>query len=241
MQKTTTKINESEFIHGFKKSLPITLGYFPVSFTFGIMASSLGLSPLIAIFISLTNFTSAGQFAGTSLIFAGASYIEIGITVFVINIRYMLMSFSLSQKIEKIPGIKKMIMSFGITDETYALMAMENRKVPFLYSIGVITGPYLGWTAGTAAGAVSSSFLSSAMQNAMGIALYAMFLAIIIPPARKFKAIGVVILIAACISCLFYYLPSLSSVSTGFVIIIATLISCAIGAKFLPMEDYING
>lgn len=235
------KIEGSEFINGFKKSIPIMLGYFPVSFTFGIMASSLGLNPFIALFVSLTNFTSAGQFAGTNLIFLGASYIEIGVTVFVINIRYMLMSFSLSQKIEKMPTIKKFIMAFGITDETYTLMATENRKISFNYGIGIIFGPFLAWSLGTFTGAISSNFLSTSLQNAMGIALYAMFLAIIMPPARKIKAIAVIIIIASLISCLFYYTPLLSNVSTGFVIIIATVISCSIGAKFLPLEEYIDG
>lgn len=241
MSEVSCNLNENLFIKGIKKSLPITLGYFPVSFTFGIMATSLGLNPFIALIISLSNFTSAGQFAGTSLIFSGGSFIEIGITVFVINIRYMLMSFSLSQKIEKMPSIKKAIMSFGITDETYALMAMEEKKLPFSYCMGIVTGPFLGWAAGTFAGAVSSSFLSESMQNAMGIALYAMFLAIIIPPAKRYRPILIVVIIAAIISCLFFYIPLLKNISGGFVIIISTVISCAIGAKFLPMEDFING
>lgn len=220
--------------------MPITLGYFPVSFTFGIFATSLGLTPLLSVFVSLTNFTSAGQFAGTSLIFTSASLIEIAITVFVINIRYMLMSFSLSQRIEKMSTLKKMTLAFGITDETYALMATEKEKISFTYGLGMIFGPFLGWFVGTLCGAISSNFLSNSMQNAMGIALYAMFLAIIIPPSRKFKAIFIVVLIAALISSLFFYIPFLKNVSGGFVIIISTVIACTIGARFLPMEEYIN-
>ncbi|KMT22190.1 AzlC family ABC transporter permease [Clostridium cylindrosporum] len=241
MKSFSFNIKKNDFINGLKKSLPISLGYFPVSFTFGVMASNLGLSPLIATFISLTNYTSAGQFAGTNLIVTGASFIEIGVTVFLINLRYMLMSFSLSQKIVKVPIVKKLTMAFTITDETYALMALEDKKVSFNHAMGIMIGPFIAWFIGTLCGAISSSFLSSSMQDAMGIALYAMFLAIIIPPARKFRAILVIILIAATISCLFFYLPILNKVSTGFVIIIATVISCAIGAKFLPMEEYING
>ncbi len=234
-------MDNNQFINGFKKSMPITLGYFPVSFTFGIFATSLGLTPLLSVFVSLTNFTSAGQFAGTSLIFTSASLIEIAVTVFVINIRYMLMSFSLSQRIEKMSTIKKMALAFGITDETYALMATEKEKIGFTYGLGMTFGPFLGWIMGTLCGAISSNFLSDSMQNAMGIALYAMFLAIIIPPSRKFKAILIVVLIAALISSLFFYIPALKNVSGGFVIIISTIIACTIGAKFLPMEEYING
>ncbi len=127
-----------DFIDGSKQSLPIALGYFPVSFTFGLMAVKGGIPVWIVILISMTNLTSAGQFAGTNLIIAGAGLAEITITTFVINIRYMLMSLSLSQKIvEGIPGYKRWIMSFGITDETFTVAAMQKKDITFSYMTGL--------------------------------------------------------------------------------------------------------
>ena len=174
-----------DYIYGLKKGFPIALGYIPVSFTFGLMAVGGGLPPLTAVLISLTNLTSAGQFAGTNLILEGAGYLEIILATIVINIRYMLMSLSLSQKINPgITSLQRLIFGFGITDETFSIASLENGKLSYSYMIGLITGPILGWTLGTALGAFISSALPPLIGNAMGIALYAMFIAIIVPPAK---------------------------------------------------------
>ncbi len=181
-----TNDNGRDFNYGFRKGLPIALGYIPVSFTFGLMAVTGGLPVWLTIFISASNITSAGQFAGTSLILAGAGYLEITLTTFIINIRYMLMSLSLSQKIQnKMPMYQRLIFAFGITDETFSVASMEQGKLPFYYLLGLITGPVCGWTLGTAMGALICSRLPENLSNAMGIALYGMFIAIIIPPAKK--------------------------------------------------------
>jgi 4-azaleucine resistance transporter AzlC len=227
-----------EFLDGSKQSLPIALGYFPVSFTFGLMAVKGGIPVWIVILISMTNLTSAGQFAGTNLIIAGAGLAEITITTFVINIRYMLMSLSLSQKIvQGIPGIKRWIMSFGITDETFTVAAMQKKDITFSFMTGLEVLPYIGWAAGTAAGAIVCALLPANLQNSMGIALYAMFIALVIPAAKKSRAALTVAVCAILVSSLIKWVPFFSVVSGGWRIIIATFIACTIGAKYFPMED----
>jgi predicted branched-subunit amino acid permease len=136
--------------------------------------------------MSLTNLTSAGQFAGTNLIFSGASYLTIVLAMLVINIRYMLMSVSLSQRIkEGTPFISRFVLGFGITDEAYAIACIRTEPLTDKFMFGLMTLPIIGWTLGTAAGAFMSNLLPSILQSAMGIALYAMFIAIIIPPAKS--------------------------------------------------------
>ena len=131
--------------YGIQKGIPIFLGYLPVSFTFGFMAVSGGLPVWLAVFISVTNLTSAGQFAGTNLIFAQAGYLEIALTTFVINLRYSLMSLSLSQKIHhKTPVWKRLIFSFGITDETFVVASMESGTLSAGYLLGLVPGHLSG-------------------------------------------------------------------------------------------------
>ena len=227
------RVNNS-FKSGLIKGIPIALGYFPVSFTFGVMATSGGLSPWLAVVISMTNLTSAGQFAGTKLIIAGASYIEIALTTFVINIRYMLMSLALSQKIKKTPLWERLVFSFGITDETFAIASVEPGKIGSRYMYGLIGTPYIGWALGTLTGAFAAGIMPKVLHEAMGIALYGMFLAIIIPPAKKNMAIGLAIVIASAIMCMFTYVPIFSFISSGFQIILATIITAAVVAWLFP-------
>jgi 4-azaleucine resistance transporter AzlC len=230
-----------EFLDGTQKGLPIALGYFPVSFTFGLMAVKGGIPPWIVILISMTNLTSAGQFAGTNLIIAGAGYIEITVTTFVINIRYMLMSLSLSQKLTQgISDTKRWIMSFGITDETFSVAAMQKKDITYSFMMGLEILPYIGWALGTAAGAVVCTLLPETLQNSMGIALYAMFIALVIPAAKNSRAALIVATCAIFISSVIKWIPVFSFISGGWRIIIATVIACTIGAEFFPMEDLEN-
>lgn len=217
--------------------MPIALGYLPVGFAFGLMAVKGGIPAWVAILISMTNLTSAGQFAGASLIISQATFLEITLTTFVINIRYLLMSFSLSQKIEMaMPRSKKGIMAFGITDEVFAVSSLENKEITFPWVMGLITSPYFGWALGTAAGAFLTNFLPEILQNSLGIALYAMFLALIVPSSKHSKEVLLVVLTAVAISSLFYWLP-FHQLSQGWVIILATVLASAMGAIFFPREE----
>lgn len=230
-------MNKEEFLKGVKKSFPIIMGYIPVSFTFGIMASGEGLSAFTAVLMSMTSFTSAGQFAGTNIIIANGTFMEIAVTTFIINIRYSLMSLSLSQKITEMPIIKKLILAFGITDETFTVSSFEEGKLSFSYMLGLSLFSYLSWVTGTFVGATASGFLSTRLQDAMGIALYGMFLALIVPSSRRDRDILLVVILALTVSSLFYYAPMLNTISSGWTVIITTIIASTFGAIVFPKED----
>lgn len=231
-------LKQKQYTYGFRKGLPIAFGYIPVSFTFGLMATRGGLPVWLTIFISLSNLTSAGQFAGTDLILNGAGLFEITLTTFIINIRYMLMSLSLSQKIESKINIKqRLLFGFGITDETFTMASLEQGKLSYAFMLGLITGPIAGWTLGTAMGALVSEALPLSLSNAMGIALYAMFIAIIVPPSKKSKPILLIVLLSVLITIGLKYIPALSFISGGFRIIIATVLSASVGAAFFPEKE----
>lgn len=224
-----------QFYYGLKRGVPIFLGYLPVSFTFGFMAVSGGLPVWVALIISMTNLTSAGQFAGTNLIFAAAGYFEVALTTLVINLRYSLMSLSLSQKINPcVPVWKRMIVAFGITDETFVMASMEPGKLSAGYLLGLMTLPFIGWSLGTFLGGTISTLLPLSLQNAMGIGLYAMFIALIIPAAREKKEVCMVVIFAVILSCILKYTPVLRNISSGFRVIIATVLAASIGAFLFP-------
>ncbi|MGN0108123.1 MAG: AzlC family ABC transporter permease [Hominilimicola sp.] len=224
-----------QFIKGARLGLPIALGYIPVSFSFGMLAVAGGIPPWAAILISMTNLTSAGQFAGINIISAAGGLWEMGITTFVINLRYMLMSLSLSQKIGNMSLWKRLITAFGITDEIFAVASTTPVKITFPFMIGLIAVPYVGWASGTAMGAFINNMLPKNFADAMGITLYAMFIAIIIPAARKDKNVLIVLITAVAASCILYF--ALPFVSSGWAVIIAAVLASAIGAAFFPHRE----
>lgn len=227
-----------EFKKGIKSGLPIGIGYIPVSFTFGFLAVSGGLPIWVAVVISLTNLTSAGQFAGTNLIFAGAGYLEVALTTFVINIRYMLMSLSLSQKLERKTGTPaRLALAFGITDETFVVGSLKPGTLTAPFMLGLILMPIAGWNLGTLMGGCISTLLPQALQNAMGIALYAMFIALIIPAAKASVHVLCIICIAVAVQCGLNYIPVFSFLSDGFRVIISTVAAAGLGAWLFPGTD----
>ena len=229
---------KSEYIDGFRKGIPIGLGYLPVSFTFGVMAVAGGIPVLLTVFTSVSNLTSAGQFAGAKLIFASAGYFEIALTTFAINIRYMLMSLSLSQKVEsKMTNLERWVLAFGITDEIFAVAMQQREEINAKYLSGLIATPYVGWALGTLLGATATGLLPDSLRNALGIAIYGMFIAIIIPPACKAKPIAMVVLLSTALSCCFQWLPFLNQISTGWVIIICAVVVSAYAAVRYPMDE----
>lgn len=229
--------NAVTFKKGLRDGIPIGLGYLSVSFTFGMMAVNEGLPIWSAVLISATNLTSAGQFAGLSLILANGSFIEMALTQLIINLRYALMSLSLSQKL--LPSIttpERMAIAFANTDEIFAVSSGQTGKLTKGYMFGLAMMPYLGWTGGTLIGAAASTILPEFIRSALGIAIYGMFIAIFIPPAKKQQSVRIVLAVAVLMSCLFTFLPVLSTVSSGFVIILCTIIAAALGAWLFPIE-----
>ena len=227
------------FKNGLRDGIPIGLGYISVSFTFGLQSVSSGLDWWQAVLISLTNLTSAGQFAGLDIMVRGGGFwVEMACAQLIINLRYALMSLSLSQKADSsVKGIHRWLTGFGITDEIFAVSMGNKGEVSRNYLSGLIFLPVLGWTSGTLLGAAAGQILPVVVRDSMCIAIYGMFLAIIIPPAKKNHAILKVILISVALSCAFKWLPVLNTVSSGFVIIICTVIAAAIGAIFFPVKE----
>lgn len=229
----------SDFKKGLINGIPIALGYISVSFTFGLQAVSGGLLWWEAALISLTNLTSAGQFAGLNIMINGGGFwIEMACTQLVINLRYALMSLSLTQKADKsVKGIHRWLISFGITDEIFAVSSGKKNEISNKYMYGLILLPLLGWTGGTFLGAAAGSILPPVVRDSLSIAIYGMFIAIIIPPAKKNYAILKVISISVLLSCMFKWVPVLNSVSSGFVIIICTITAATVGAIFFPVKE----
>lgn len=223
------------FRQGFTHGIPICLGYFSVSFAFGMIAAERGFPIIFPILISVTNLTGTGQFAGMELAAAGAAISEIAFTVLIINLRYMLMSLSVSQKFcGNYPMRKRLLTAFGITDEIYAVAVRQTDSLSPAYMAGLILCSYAGWVGGTALGAVCGSLFPESVISALGIALYAMFIAIIVPPASESKPVLLIVLGAAAVSCIFKYVPFLSHVSSGWVIIISGVSTAALGAWLAP-------
>lgn len=227
------------FFRGIKDGFPICLGYLSVSFGFGILASELGLPVLAAVGISVTNLTSAGQVAGVGIIAAGGSLVEMALTQFVINLRYSLMGISLSQKLDKSFGtLHRMIASFGITDEIFALASAQKSVSPY-YMYGMTAIASVGWVGGTFLGASAGNVLPESVSGAMGLVLYGMFLAIFIPEAKKSRGVFAAVLIAAGLSTVFEYF--LEFISGGFSVIICSVAAAAFCAAVFPVPDEEEG
>lgn len=233
------KKTQADFVRGIIDGIPIFLGYLSVSFGFGIMAVHSGLSVLEAFIISLTNLTSAGQAQGVSIIAAGGTLIEMAMVQFIINIRYALMALSLSQKLDsKFTMPHRLLAAYGITDEIFALCSTKEKIVKPSYMYGVIVISALGWLIGTFLGGAAGTLLPSNITSALGIVLYGMFLAIIIPPTRKQKSILCVVGIAALFSVICKYL--LPNVSGGFAVILSAIAAAMIGAWLFPQKEEIE-
>lgn len=227
-----------EFKEGIRDGLPICFGYISVSMAFGLTAVKMGIPIWIAVLISLSNVTSAGQFAGTTLMVAHGTYLELAVTTFIINIRYFLMSLSVSQKVDKDFTIgQRLIASFGITDEVFAVSMQRRKDLSFPYMAGLILTPIVGWSGGTLIGAAATSLLPASVTDAMGIALYGMFIAIIIPPAREQKSVLFAVVLAILASYAFTYLPIIKNLSGGWSVILITVVVSAIAAFLFPVEE----
>ena len=228
----------AEFRRGIRHGIPIALGYLSVSFAFGMQASKAGLTVLQAVLISLTNLTSAGQVAALPLMASGASLAEMALTQLTINLRYALMSLSLSRRLDRSMGTpQRLFFSFAITDEIFAVSYTQPEKVGKRYLYGLMLTPWIGWGLGTLLGSAAGTLLPAFVRTALGIALYGMFLAIILPPARKQPPVRFVLAVAVALSLCFRYIPGLNTVSSGFVIIICGVVAAAAGALKYPVEE----
>ncbi len=226
-----------EYKKGLRAGIPIALGYLSVSFTFGIIAVKYGFEIWQAVLISMITVTSAGQFSGIQTMTVPGLYWDMLISQLTINVRYSFMSISLSQKLDsRFRGIWKWILGFFITDEIFAVSVMRP-VVTRSFFAGLATLPWAGWTLGTLLGASLGNVLPAAIMSALGVAIYGMFVAIVIPPARDDHHVIAAIVIAAAVSVVFTYVPGLRNVSTGLAISIAAVLAAVIAALIHPVED----
>ena len=230
--------NFKEFFKGIKAGLPVCAGYFSVSFGFGSMAVVQGISLLQAILISATNLTSAGQFAGLTVIVSGATVIELILTQLIINSRYSLMSVALGQKFgQKVGFWKRIICAFFNTDELFAIGMSRKEPLSPTFFVGAGVISWVGWTSGTALGAIAGSALPLDIRASLSVMLYGMFIAIVVPEVKKGKAMLVNMLLALIFSCLFAWVPGLNQISSGLVIVICTVAAAAICAILFPVKQ----
>lgn len=226
----------NSFKKGLKDGLPICIGYFSVSFAFGIFAIENGLTVMQAVIISLTNLTSAGQLAGVPIM-AGGSLVEIAVSQLVINSRYSLMSVSLAQKFsENVKFKDKFLLAHFNTDEIFAVATSQKGEIGTKYMCGLALLPIIGWTSGTLLGGVAGNILPTPVTAALGLAIYGMFTAIVVPVAKKEKATAICVLFSIALSCAFKYIPLLSKVPSGFTVIICAVAASAVFAIIAPIK-----
>lgn len=228
---------KTDFKNGLLAGIPIALGYLSVSFTFGIIAITYGFTVWEATLISMTNLTSAGQFSGINTMLFPGLWLDMLISQLTINVRYSFMSIALSQRLNKrFSGIWRWILGFFITDEIFAV-AVSQEKVSRSFFAGLSTLPYIGWALGTFLGAVLGNILPENVLAALGLALYGMFIAIVVPVMKEEKAVIIAVIIAAALSTAFSYAPMLKNISSGLSISFCAVVSAAIVAIIRPIRD----
>jgi len=228
-----------DFRNGVKDGLAIGLGYLSVSISFGILAVTNGLSWWQAVLVSLTNLTSAGQVAGVGIMASGGSLIEMAVATLVINLRYSLMGISLSQKTDETMNTPARLYSgFFITDEIFGVASSKDGRISFKYMRGIGLLPIAGWTLGTLIGAVLGNILPDIVTCALSIAIYGMFIAIVIPASRKSRGVLIVSIISSLLATVFYYVPVLrENISSGFATIICAVTAALTGAFLMPSGE----
>ena len=234
----TRSINKKCFLQGLRNGIPIGLGYLAVSFSLGIAAKNAGLNAAQSFLTSLLCNASAGEYAGFTLIAAGASFIEMAVMTLIVNARYLLMSCAMSQRMS--PDTKlhhRLLMSFHVTDELFAIAIARPGYLNPYYSYGAVLSAAPCWALGTALGTIAGNILPLRLVSAFSVALYGMFLAVIIPPARKNKRIAGIIIVCFGASFAAAYLPGVSNISEGMRTILLTVIIAAAAAVLFPVKQ----
>lgn len=221
--------------------IPIGLGYFAVSFTLGISAGNAGMTAVQAMLTSLLVNASAGQYAGFTVIAANSGYMEMVVMELIANARYLLMSCALSQKLGAETGLlHRLLIGFDVTDEIFGVAVSVPEKLNPFYNYGMMTVAIPGWSLGTLFGVVMGNILPSSVVSALSVALYGMFIAIIIPPARKNKIIAGLVITSMAASLLFAMLPVVRTLSPGIRTIILTVVIAGGAAILFPVKEERN-
>ena len=231
-------MKRKQILSGIKAGMPVCVGYFSVSFGFGAMAIAQGLTIWQAILISASNLTSAGQFAGLTVIAAGAVMLEMILTQIVINSRYALMSLALGQRLGPHTGTgKRLLAAFFNTDELFALGMSQGKQLTTGFFVGAGVIAALGWVSGTAMGAIAGSLLPESIRMALGVMLYGMFIAVVVPQTKAEMPILISVVLALIFRCLFTWTPWLNKLSGGLAIVICTVLAASICAILFPVKD----
>lgn len=227
-----------QFLRGVRDGVPIGLGYFAVAFSLGITAKNAGLTTLQGFLASFLNHASAGEYALFSLISANAAYWEVALVIFITNARYLLMSASLSQKFSPdTPFAHRLGVGFGITDEIFGLGIARRGWLEPLYLYGAFLFAVLCWASGTALGIVAGNILPVRAVSALSVAIYGMFLAVIIPPARENRTVCALVAVSFAASWLFSVLPAVQGISSGLKTILLTVSIAAAAALLFPVRE----
>ncbi|SFU79551.1 AzlC family ABC transporter permease [Butyrivibrio sp. M55] len=228
----------SDFRDGVRDAVPIFLGYIAVSFAFGIESSKIGMTVFQSAMTSLLNVTSAGQFSALEIIEKNGSFLELAVLQFIINLRYMLMSAALSQRLDpKTSTLHRLGISYGVTDEVFGVSVLKKGGLYPMYSYGLITLSVSGWVLGTVLGAIAGQIMPQRLISCLGLAIYGMFIAIIIPDTREDKNVRAVVVAAMVFSTIFAFAPFLNCISSGFRIIIITVLVAACAAVIAPVKE----
>lgn len=232
-----SKSNAKIFQEGIKDAIPIGLGYFAVAFSLGIAARNAGMNAVQGFLLSFLNNASAGEYAGITVIAANASYIEIAVVTLIANARYLLMSCAMGQRLK--PGLSfghRLLMGYDITDELFGIAIARPGYLEPFYTYGAMLTAIPCWAAGTACGIIAGNIMPARVVSALSVSLFGMFLAIIIPPAKKDKVVAALIILAFAASYASSCLPLISSISEGTRTIILTVILSAGAAYFFPIH-----
>ncbi|WP_047153596.1 AzlC family ABC transporter permease [Aneurinibacillus tyrosinisolvens] len=230
--------NSLGFGQGCKSAVPIAVGYIPIAIAFGLLAKSSGVPNYISVMMSFFIFAGASQFVGANLLAVGATYGEIILTTFILNLRHFLMTASIAQRVDQGTSKKWMaLLAFGVTDETFTVAALRKEsRLPKEFVFGLNITSFAAWNAGTWVGVFLAAGLPASVQESMGIALYAMFIGLLVPSLRTSRPVLIVCILSVAIHSLLYWVPVFAGLSTGWRIIISTILAAGAGAVLFSEE-----
>lgn len=230
------------FTKGIKAGIPLAVGYLPIAVTFGFLARGAGMTVLETSIMSLIVFAGASQFVGVNLISLGATTMEIVLTTFILNFRHFILTSALSRRMKPgLPAAVKAAIAFGITDESFTVAALqEEKEIPPAFLFGLNGIGYVAWNGGTLIGVIAATGLPDSIQKSMGIALYAMFVGLLIPTIRRNRIALIISIVAMGVNWIFKWIPALKSLNGGWGIVISTVIAATLGAILFPRESEVT-
>lgn len=229
-----------DFKRGFQSALPICIGYVPLAIAYGVLGKAAGLSNGLIVLMSLLVYSGAAQFTSINLFATGVPGLDIVLTTFFINSRHVIMSTSLSRKLsDKVSRVERFFLSFGITDESFSVASMEGRDRPLSFGqlAGITLPPYIFWVAGSALGILFSSLLPQGLEESMGMALYAMFIALLVPNITKSKKLGVLVVGTGVFHQILIFLFSSNGEGKGWMLVVAAVAGALAGTMFIDWEE----